>query len=337
MQILIPAYKPSHRLPALLRELGPLCPSDTGILVVDDGSGPDCEPIFSEIEKLGAAVLHHGENRGKGMALKTGFAALQRQGGTEGVVCADCDGQHSAKDISKILREAQRQSPAVILGARKFTGAVPVRSLFGNRITAKTFSLCTGLPLIDTQTGLRAYPSELFGELCQIPGKGYEYEMNVLLRLKSLSWPIREVGITTIYEEKNRSSHFRPILDSLRVFWPLLKFSLSSIVAGILDFGLLFFFSGLLGELLPAVIFSRGISSVFNYTCNRCLVFGGRTKGPASAPKYFLTVFLIMALNYCLLHSLTEAGMYLFPAKILTEGCLFFFSYLVQKKIVFTH
>ena len=46
------------------------------VLVVDDGSGPDYAAVFSECARAGARVVHHTHNRGKGAALRTGFADI---------------------------------------------------------------------------------------------------------------------------------------------------------------------------------------------------------------------------------------------------------------------
>jgi len=60
-----------------------------------------------------------------------------------------------------------------------------------------------------------------------IPGERYEYEMSVLAQLCRWRETPVEVPTSTIYIEKNRSSHFNPILDSLRVALALLRFLLS--------------------------------------------------------------------------------------------------------------
>ena len=65
--ILIPAYQPDEKLTALVRQLKDAC--DCPILLVNDGSGPACDPIFAQAEQQGCTVLAHPVNRGKGRAL----------------------------------------------------------------------------------------------------------------------------------------------------------------------------------------------------------------------------------------------------------------------------
>ncbi|MGV1005180.1 MAG: glycosyltransferase, partial [Candidatus Nanopelagicales bacterium] len=101
MLILIPAYEPDHRLLDLLFELRSEHP-EHGVVVVDDGSGPDYSPIFARARLLGAHVLAHPVNLGKGAALRTGLHYIHDCDPTADVVCADSDGQHLVRDILRV-------------------------------------------------------------------------------------------------------------------------------------------------------------------------------------------------------------------------------------------
>ncbi len=168
---------------------------------------------------LGAAVLTHDRNRGKGTALKTGFAWVAGHAPGETVVCADSDGQHLVRDIVRVACAVQPGT--MVLGGRKFTGKVPVRSRLGNSVTRHVFRALSGVPVYDTQTGLRAYPHELLDWLCSVPGERFEYEFQALLRARTAGIRIVEVEIETVYEVERRSSHFRPVRDSVRIYTPL--------------------------------------------------------------------------------------------------------------------
>ena len=138
MIALIPAFEPDGRLVELIRRLG------RPAVVVDDGSGPAYAPIFDQVRALGAQVLTHTRNRGKGCALKTGFAFVRRHFPGVGVVCADSDGQHRPEDINAVAERVESSGAPMVLGARRFTGDVPARSRFGNALTRKVFRLATG-------------------------------------------------------------------------------------------------------------------------------------------------------------------------------------------------
>ncbi|TYP76360.1 bifunctional glycosyltransferase family 2/GtrA family protein [Paenibacillus methanolicus] len=336
MTILIPAYEPDQRLLTLVDHLKETCWHR--IVLVDDGSGPVYAHIFDAARDAGCTVLTHNVNRGKGRALKTGFGYLKEIGETEGVICADSDGQHLPADIMRIADVLASQRSGIVLGCRHFTGKVPLRSRFGNSTTRLVYALTTGNRIQDTQTGLRGFPASMLDWLCELPGERFEYEMNMLLKAQEDGYPMREVTIDTVYLENNKSSHFRPIADSAKVYAPILKFCSSSLMSALLDFGLLMLLQLLTGKLLFSVIGARTASSIFNYSMNRRFVFDKNKKSAvfASMPKYFALVVLIMVLNYGLMHLFHESwGIPLAIAKLLTEGALFLFSYWSQRKFVF--
>lgn len=275
--VLIPAYEPGEALPALTRAL-----MDEGVpvVVVNDGSATGLE-CFEQIRAQGAVVLEHGENLGKGRALKTGLAWMAEQG-YEGAVTADADGQHSLEDILRVARALASGSRRLVLGIRDVS-RMPNRSRTGNRLTRTLFRLLYGIKLQDTQTGLRGIP--LTGEnrsgLLSLSGERYEYEMEMLIEAGEL-FPagIQELEIETIYlEDSDTSSHFRPLADGARIYSVLFRhfprFFLSSILAFLVDyslFNLLYYL--LFHRSVPAAVLARVVSAGVNYTVNRKLVFG---------------------------------------------------------------
>ena len=342
MVVLIPSYQPDQRLVGLVHALRRADPA-TPIIVIDDGSGTAYQPIFDTVAGLGAAVLTHQVNQGKGTALKTGFSYAERVHSGAPVVCADSDGQHGIDDIAAVAAAVAQNERAgrlrtMVLGARQFTGPVPSRSRFGNALTRRLFLLVTGLDLRDTQTGLRGYPAALLGWLRTVPGDRFEYELEVLLRAEGAAIAIVEVPIATVYLDENASSHFRPVVDSLRVYAPLLRFAASSIMAFVTDLVGVLILMALTGNLLVSVVGARVTSATLNFLTNRRLVFrrGGDGAVSRSAIRYAGLVVAIMAANYALLSVLTSAiGLPLVLAKVLTEVSLFLASYAAQRRFVF--
>ena len=218
---LIPAYEPGKELPPLvaaLREAGLL------VVVVDDGSGAGYDGVFAACE-TSAQVIRYPQNGGKGHALKVGFRHIQNiVPAPYAVVTLDADGQHSVADALKTLAAAQAHPGELILGSRKFDGAVPLRSRLGNGITRLVFRLMTGVSVRDTQTGLRAYLDSMQDFMLKIAGERYEYEMNMLLTCARDKVKIREIDIETIYIDNNAASHFNTFKDSARIYRTILKF-----------------------------------------------------------------------------------------------------------------
>jgi glycosyltransferase involved in cell wall biosynthesis len=257
--VLIPAYEPDGRLLELVTALRAADPAVRPV-VVDDGSGAGFRSLFDAVEATGVTVLRHRVNRGKGAALKTGFAHACSHHPHEDVVCADSDGQHTVGDVLRVAAQVQAGG-ALVLGSRRFTGSVPARSRLGNSVTRVLFRLATGLRIQDTQTGLRGYSAALLPWLGSMPGYRFEYELNILLSAARRRQRIKEIDIATIYLEGNASSHFRPVVDSLRVYAPLLAFVLSSLGAFLVDVVALLVLHTLTGALLISVVGARAISA----------------------------------------------------------------------------
>ena len=223
--LVIPAYEPDYNLIKLIEKIHHR--SNFYIIVIDDGSSSECQDIFARAEDF-ATVLHHQGNQGKGQALKTAFEYIQSLNKPGTVVTADADGQHRIWDIFRSLTKSNENPNTLVLGVRAFTGKVPLRSRFGNSLTRILFKLQTGVAVSDTQTGLRAFSTDLIPFMLKIEGQRYEYEMNMLLEA-SQAYPILEVPIETVYINDNQASHFRPIRDGLMIYKNILKFNFKNI------------------------------------------------------------------------------------------------------------
>ncbi|WDF33300.1 bifunctional glycosyltransferase family 2/GtrA family protein [Arthrobacter agilis] len=371
MIILIPAFEPDAALPDLVRDLFAADPRLV-VLVVDDGSGPRFAAVFETARRSGATVIGYPHNRGKGQALKTGFGYAERHHPGEAVVCADSDGQHAVPDILRVAArvlgisgvvggssgsggpggcgacggggdpqdecrdDRHASGPAMVLGERTFDGEVPVRSRLGNALTRTLFRYSAGVRLHDTQTGLRGYPAALLPWLRSVRGDRYEYELNLLLHAGQAGYRIDSVEISTIYLAGNSSSHFRPLVDSARIYAPLLRFSLSSLAAFGIDLAAFVVLGFLTESLLLTVVGARLISSFINFLSNRSLVFPDGRHRPLlpAASRYFGLVVALLAANYAAILVLTVAGMPDVPAKVLTEILLFAVSFTAQQRFL---
>lgn len=330
--VLIPAYEPDLRLVGLIQALRT---PTVRVLVVDDGSGDAYDGVFAVAAEAGADVVRTPRNRGKGAALKTGFAWASEHAPGEIIVCADCDGQHTPTDI---LRVAEAVRPdTMVLGGRRFTGRVPLRSRFGNAVTRWVFRAVTGRRTFDTQTGLRGYPADLVPWLLAVDGDRFEYEANLLLQARAARVEVVEIPIETIYLDENASSHFRPIADSARIYAPVIRFALSGLAGAAIDWVGVLSLMALTGNLLVSVVSARVVSALVNFRLNRTLVFGDTGDARTALKRYAALAVAILVANYALLATLVDMlGVPLVLAKLVVETGLFIVSYVVQHRGVFT-
>ncbi|MBP3656772.1 MAG: bifunctional glycosyltransferase family 2/GtrA family protein [Clostridia bacterium] len=337
--VLIPAYKPDERLIDLTREL---IENDLRVMLVDDGGKETFRPIFEACEALGAKVAVHAVNQGKGRALKTGInACLNVWPDLCGVVTADADGQHTPKDILRLIDALLEHPDKLVLGSRAFTGNVPKKSLWGNMITRTVYRFVSGVKVGDTQTGLRALPRCALEDMIRIDGERYEYEMNVLLKLRDMKIGVHEVPIETIYINDNAGSHFNPVRDAIKIYMVIFKhlfsYIFSSGLSFVVDYALYWLCLGLGLHRAVSYAAARVVSSQVNYHMNKHAVFGGRG-GKYSMVKYYALCIAQGAIGAGLVWFLptvlpVSAGFIKIPVDIV----LFAISYTIQRDYVFAN
>jgi glycosyltransferase involved in cell wall biosynthesis len=334
--ILIPAYEPNSLLLDLIDRL--IESGTYNIIVIDDGSGPGSREIFTEIKRNKYCQLcSHAVNMGKGRAIKTGLNfALINYPELSGIVTADADGQHLPEDILKVQKKLFEYPENLIIGCRKFNEKIPFRSKLGNKITKTVFHLLTGIKVSDTQTGLRGIPSRYIPECLKMDGEKYEYEINMLISCGKNGISLKEVPIDTIYIDQNRSSHFNPVLDSLKIYFVLFRFLLSSLSTSLIDFIVFIICSGSGMNILLSTITARIIAGNYNFMVNKKIVFKSHSNVSRSFVKYWLLVLMLGSLSYLgILTLVNYLNINLLLSKALVETLLFIVSFSVQRDLVF--
>ena len=185
------------------------------VLVVDDGS-TDAD-VAALLRGTDVTVLRHAHNLGKGCALITALQYVQAQGG-EFMITVDADGQHDPRDIHKFLPLLAAEPAAIVVGARQMDAPnVPASSRFGMRFSDFWLRLETGCHIRDSQSGFRSYPVGYVSRL-KLRGRRYDFEVEALAKAAWAGLPIRAVDVGVTYAGKGeRISHFRPVLDNLRI------------------------------------------------------------------------------------------------------------------------
>lgn len=345
--VIIPAYEPDDKLITLLVAL-----QREGIrhvVVVDDGSGGQYGELFMKAAAVdNCTVLHHAVNLGKGRALKTAFNhCLIEYKGAPGCVTADSDGQHTPADVLACMRKLWEQPDGLVLGCRDFDAPdVPGRSSFGNKCTRQVFRYLLGISISDTQTGLRAIPAFFMKELMQMKGERFEYETNMLIETKNLNIPVREVPVQTVYIEDNKTSHFNPIKDSVRIYLVFGKFLFSSLSSSVLDLLLFHMLCSVFYPLgtelrgipyiVAATVFARVISAVYNFLVNYRVVFKSEAGIASTAGKYFLLAVCQMLCSAFLVNALYGFfGGIEVAVKMPVDMFLFFVSFVIQREFVY--
>ena len=354
ISVVLPSLDPDEKLIRVVDGLLEYGFSD--IILVNDGSKQENLHYFTDLAAAHPEIhlLHHEVNKGKGAALKNAFRYfLENRPDGYGVVTVDGDDQHHPEDTKRCC-EQMAASGNIVLGCRDFNQAdVPARSSFGNKTTSLIFKIFVGMTISDTQTGLRAIPRKQLETLTQIAGERFEYETNMLLAMKDNGFAFDEVKIRTVYIEENKSSHFRVIHDSWRIYKLILKhffrYTLSSLACFVVDAGGVFLLTKLLAAFMRdpllgtvSTVGARAVSSLVNFFMNKKLVFQTNVSTGKAMLRYYALALPQLAVQsllnqgiYSLFGIAEEAAALRTLIHVLVMCVLFIVSYTIQQRWVF--
>ncbi len=243
LTVVIPAYNEERRLIPSLRLVAAYLRSRPGtweILVVDDGSRDRTRELAEEMsrEEPRVRVLALPRNRGKGIAVRTGFVAARG----ERVLFADADNSTPIEELNKLTGAMDLGGAAIAIGSRALAQSDvrlkqnPVRQAMGQGFNLIVRAI-TGLPIRDTQCGFKLFRRDACLEaflLQRVGGFAFDAEILFIARRKGLG--IVEVPVTWINSPDSRVRIWRdPALmfrDLLRIRWNALLGRYDALPAG---------------------------------------------------------------------------------------------------------
>jgi glycosyltransferase involved in cell wall biosynthesis len=195
------------------------------MIIVDDFSVDGTREILEEYGRDpngGCKVFCHDRNRGKGAALRTGFA--QTTGDI--VLIQDADLEYDPRDYPRLLAPILEGRADVVYGSR-FIGGDSKRVLFfwhylGNRLLTTLSNMFTNLNLTDMETGYKVFPGETIRKI-KIEEDRFGFEPEITSRVARMKLRIYEVGISysgRTYEEGKKINW----KDGLQAIWAILKY-----------------------------------------------------------------------------------------------------------------
>lgn len=196
------------------------------VVAIDDGSTDGTRDILMRLgtQHPSLQVLIHPRNRGKGAALLSAFAYALEETPFDVLVTLDADAQHRASDLVNLVHALRDSGAALAIGVRDQFAAMPLRSRIGNEVMGSAIRWAFPAAPVDTQSGFRAHTRRFIAFLVEhLDGRRYETELQILAHALAQG-PVASISIPTVYQDNNRSSHFQPLRDSLRVLAALGKF-----------------------------------------------------------------------------------------------------------------
>lgn len=185
------------------------------VIVVDDGSTDKTVPIA---RNLGATVIEHDENKGKGGAIRTLMNYAAGVDGINGLIVLDGDGQHIPEDIPNVAGPVLTGECDISIGSRyveQEETETPIHRRFGQRVLDYLTMGSSGENLSDTQSGFRALSPKAISELnLRTDGMGVESEM--ISEAADRKLDIEEVSIDVRYDGVDGQT-FNPFTHGLSV------------------------------------------------------------------------------------------------------------------------
>jgi glycosyltransferase involved in cell wall biosynthesis len=183
------------------------------VLVIDDGSADKTAQVA---ELMGATVVVHEQNSGKGVALRTAFRWAQHKD-VDILVTLDADGQHCPDEIPQVVEPILWQQADVVNGARFLKGHcvdVPKYRRVGQEVLTLATNMTADVKLTDSQSGFRAFSKETFG-VFKFNNAGMGVESEMINDAAAAGFKITEVPITCRYDVEG--STFNPVKHGFSV------------------------------------------------------------------------------------------------------------------------
>jgi len=213
---LIPAYNAGEAVGKVVRDIAAL---GVGIatVVVDDGSS---DSTATEAAQAGAVVLKHSCNKGKGEALRTGFAHFLTTD-LKAVVTLDADGQHAPEEIPVLVERWAATRADIVIGTRKRDlRKMPPLRVITNTLSSLLVSLSAGKYIHDSQSGFRLLSRRVVDRV-RTTSRGYGAESEILIKAVARGYSVVSAPVSTIYGFEK--SYIDPLKQPLRFLGLIVK------------------------------------------------------------------------------------------------------------------
>jgi glycosyltransferase involved in cell wall biosynthesis len=225
LSVIIPCYNEVSSIEQVVQTVNDVIGNDGEIIIVDDFSTDGTRELLKEkIDGKLARVIYQQKNRGKGAALRAGFAEATK----DIVIVQDADFEYDPSDYPVMIEPISNEQADVVYGSR-FKGNRPHRVLYfwhrmGNGLLTLMSNMFTNLNLTDMETGFKAFRREVIQSI-KIEENRFGFEPEITAKIARGQFRIYEVGIGyygRTYDEGKKIGW----KDGMWAIWCILKYNL---------------------------------------------------------------------------------------------------------------
>jgi glycosyltransferase involved in cell wall biosynthesis len=223
LSIVIPVYNEKNTLNTLLARVESVDYVKEIVLVDDCSTDGTREIVESYQSKDGYTVAIHPHNKGKGAALRTGFA----QASGDIIIIQDADLEYDPKDYGKLLEPILDGRADVVYGSRFLGG--PHRVLFfwhylGNMALTLLSNIMTNLNLTDMETCYKVFTRQVLNSIT-LKCDRFGFEPEFTSKIAKQNFRIYEVPIS--YSGRDYSEGKKiGWKDGVAAIWFIIRFRL---------------------------------------------------------------------------------------------------------------
>ncbi|HKT79431.1 MAG TPA: glycosyltransferase family 2 protein [Vicinamibacterales bacterium] len=217
VSVIVPVFNEVRTVQELLHRVRAV-PIDLEVIVVDDGSTDGTRDLLARLP-LDVKVILHDRNRGKGAALRTGFAAASG----DVLIVQDADLEYDPSEYPKLLQPIRDGRADVVYGVR-FRGAnrsSMLSRLFNSAITWIS-NRFTGLELSDIETCYKVFPRR-FLEPLNLQEDRFGFDPEFTSKIAALPCLVDEVAVSYV-RRSYRDGKKIGLRDAVRALWCVIRY-----------------------------------------------------------------------------------------------------------------
>lgn len=220
LSVIMPTYNEAGTLAQIIEKVRDV-PIDKEIIVVNDGSSDQSEQILSQYnDDNDVKVVHHTENRGKGMAIRTGRKHVTG----DIVIIQDADLETNPNDYIHLIKPIQEGESKVVYGSRLLGNKVDYswKYYFGGRFVTWIANLLYGQNITDEPACYKVFDAGLFQSI-PLECERFEFCPEVTAKVSRLGHKIVELPMEYYPRDRSEGKKLQ-IFDGIEAVWTLFRY-----------------------------------------------------------------------------------------------------------------